>query len=34
MLPAMRLQRLIQEANEIIAIVVSSINTAKKNRSK
>ena len=34
MLAATRLQSLIQEANEIIAIVVSSINTAKKNRSK
>lgn len=34
MLPAIRLQSLIQEAGEIIAIIVSSINTAKKNRSK
>lgn len=34
MLPHARLQSLIQEADEIIAIIVSSINTAKKNRSK
>ena len=34
MLPPIRLQSLIQETGEIIAIIVSSIITAKKNRPK
>ena len=32
MLPASRLQSLMEEADEITAIIVSSINTAKRNR--
>ncbi|MFT3992120.1 MAG: four helix bundle protein [Luteolibacter sp.] len=32
MLPAARLQSLMKEADEILAIVVSSINTARRNR--
>jgi four helix bundle protein len=32
MIPAARLQPLMKEADEIIAIIVSSINTAKKSR--
>mgnify|MGYP001268985621 CR=1 FL=1 len=31
-LPAQRLESLIQEANEILSIVVASIRTAKRNR--
>lgn len=33
MVPATRLESLMREADEIIAIVVSSIKTAKRNRS-
>ncbi len=32
MLPASRLQPLMAEANQILSIIVSSINTAKRNR--
>ena len=32
MLPAKRLQPLLDESNEILAVVVASINTAKRNK--